>query len=47
MKRKRSMDVDPVSWTMAEEEMREIAPADLFKREAPERLKGELCSISV
>ena len=41
-KKKKKMDNDPVSWSTAEEEMKESAPADLLKKEDPELLKKDI-----
>ena len=46
-KKKKKMDDDPVSWSTAEEEMRESAPADLLKKEDPELLKEEYGDVDV
>jgi hypothetical protein len=46
-KKKKKMDNDPVSWSTAEEEMKESAPADLLKKEDPELLKKEYGDVEV
>ena len=45
--KKKKKNEDPVSWSTAEEEMRESAPADLLKKEDPERLKEEYGDVNV
>ncbi len=46
-KKKKKMDNDPVSWSTAEEEMKESAPAHLLKKEDPELLKKEYGDVEV
>ncbi len=38
-KKKKKMEDDPVSWSTSEEDMKEMAPPDLLKKEDPELYK--------